>query len=147
MPRRCPRKRCSLRVAAKALGLPEVEASLAGPTAIVVGGKNSAGVAKILKKVADESKALFILTHNYTGYPMVRQAREMIANGDLGAIRIGGLDVDLRITFSGGVVAREAGEPIAETITRADKAMYEAKAAGRDQSTIFNGSQSSLLAR
>jgi len=38
--------------------------------------------AKKLKKVADESGALFILTHNYTGYPMVRQAREMIANGN-----------------------------------------------------------------
>ena len=44
--------------------------------------------AKKLKKIADESGALFILTHNYTGYPMVRQAREMIANGELGDIRI-----------------------------------------------------------
>ncbi|AIC27427.1 oxidoreductase protein [Rhizobium etli bv. mimosae str. IE4771] len=44
--------------------------------------------AKKLKKVADESGALFILTHNYTGYPMVRQAREMIANGELGDIRV-----------------------------------------------------------
>jgi predicted dehydrogenase len=44
--------------------------------------------AKKLKKVADESKALFILTHNYTGYPMVRQAREMIQNGDLGTLRV-----------------------------------------------------------
>ncbi|WP_234430386.1 Gfo/Idh/MocA family protein, partial [Brucella melitensis] len=33
--------------------------------------------AKKLKKVADESGALFILTHNYTGYPMVRQGRGM----------------------------------------------------------------------
>jgi len=44
--------------------------------------------AKKLKKVADESGALFILTHNYTGYPMVRQAREMIANGELGDLRV-----------------------------------------------------------
>jgi predicted dehydrogenase len=44
--------------------------------------------AKKLKKAADESGALFILTHNYTGYPMVRQAREMIANGELGQIRV-----------------------------------------------------------
>ena len=43
-------KNSSLRVAAKALGLPEFESSLTGPTAIIVGGKNSAGVAKILKK-------------------------------------------------------------------------------------------------
>lgn len=35
-----------------------------------------------------ESQALFVLTHNYTGYPLVRQAREMVANGDLGEIRV-----------------------------------------------------------
>ena len=34
------------------------------------------------------SDASFVLTHNYTGYPMVRQAREMVANGALGAIRV-----------------------------------------------------------
>ncbi|WP_049734774.1 Gfo/Idh/MocA family protein [Rhizobium ecuadorense] len=44
--------------------------------------------AKKLKKIADESGALFVLTHNYTGYPMVRHAREMIANGELGDIRV-----------------------------------------------------------
>ena len=44
--------------------------------------------AKKLKKLAEESEALFVLTHNYTGYPMVRQAREMVANGELGTIRL-----------------------------------------------------------
>lgn len=44
--------------------------------------------AKKLKAVADKAKALFILTHNYTGYPMVRQAREMVAGGLLGQIRV-----------------------------------------------------------
>ena len=44
--------------------------------------------AKKLVKAAEVSDALFILTHNYTGYPMVRQAREMIANGDIGTIRV-----------------------------------------------------------
>ena len=43
---------------------------------------------KKLAKVAAESDALFILTHNYTGYPMVRQARAMVARGDLGPIRL-----------------------------------------------------------
>ncbi len=51
-------KNSSLRVAAKALGLPEFESALAGPTAIVVGGKNSAGVAKILKKFFEEKQKL-----------------------------------------------------------------------------------------
>ncbi|WP_170392416.1 Gfo/Idh/MocA family protein [Ruegeria arenilitoris] len=44
--------------------------------------------AKKLVKAAESANALFILTHNYTGYPMVRQAREMVANGDLGKIRV-----------------------------------------------------------
>jgi len=39
-------------------------------------------------KAAESSDALFFLTHNYTGYPMVRQAREMIANGDIGTLRV-----------------------------------------------------------
>ncbi|MBM9593831.1 Gfo/Idh/MocA family protein [Roseitranquillus sediminis] len=34
------------------------------------------------------SDALFVLTHNYTGYPMVRQAREMVQQGALGSIRV-----------------------------------------------------------
>ena len=44
--------------------------------------------AKKLLKIAEESDALFVLTHNYTGYPMVRQARAMIAAGELGEIRL-----------------------------------------------------------
>ena len=44
--------------------------------------------AKELTKLAEESDALFILTHNYTGYPMVRQAREMVANNVIGNIRV-----------------------------------------------------------
>ena len=44
--------------------------------------------AKKLAKAAEASGAVFVLTHNYTGYPMVRQAREMVANGDLGEIRV-----------------------------------------------------------
>jgi large subunit ribosomal protein L10 len=53
-------KNSSLRVAAKALGLPEFEGALAGPTAVIVGGKNSAGVAKILKKFFEEKQKLEI---------------------------------------------------------------------------------------
>ncbi|MDQ2803873.1 MAG: Gfo/Idh/MocA family oxidoreductase [Pseudomonadota bacterium] len=34
------------------------------------------------------SGRVFVLTHNYTGYPMVRQARKMVANGEVGALRI-----------------------------------------------------------
>jgi large subunit ribosomal protein L10 len=51
-------KNSSFRVAAKAFGLPEVDNVLTGPTAIIVGGKNPAGVAKILKKFFDEKQKL-----------------------------------------------------------------------------------------
>lgn len=40
-----------------------------------------------LKKIVEKSGLLFGLTHTYTGYPMVKQARAMIKNGELGKIR------------------------------------------------------------
>jgi predicted dehydrogenase len=42
--------------------------------------------AKILADSHEESGKVFALTHTYTGYPMVRQMREMIKAGDLGKI-------------------------------------------------------------
>ena len=44
--------------------------------------------AKKLVKAAEKSDALFVLTHNYTGYPMIRQARAMVADGSIGKIRV-----------------------------------------------------------
>ena len=44
--------------------------------------------AEALRHAVADSKAVFVLTHNYTGYPLVRQAREMVAQGDLGEIRV-----------------------------------------------------------
>jgi predicted dehydrogenase len=44
--------------------------------------------ARQLADAVRRSGKLFILTHNYTGYAMVRQAREMIGAGTLGAIRV-----------------------------------------------------------
>ena len=44
--------------------------------------------AKKLAKTAEANGVVFALTHNYTGYPMIRQAREMIAAGTLGDIRL-----------------------------------------------------------
>jgi predicted dehydrogenase len=40
-----------------------------------------------LKKIVEETGRLFCLTHNYTGYPMVRQAKAMVKAGVLGEIR------------------------------------------------------------
>ncbi len=44
--------------------------------------------ARKLAALVEKSGALFILTHNYTGYPMIRQAREMVTSGELGNIRL-----------------------------------------------------------
>ena len=40
-----------------------------------------------LEKLVAQSGLIFALTHNYTGYPMVKQARQMIRHGELGPIR------------------------------------------------------------
>ena len=44
--------------------------------------------ARALAALVEQTGTPFVLTHNYTGYPMIRQAREMIARGDLGALRL-----------------------------------------------------------
>jgi predicted dehydrogenase len=41
-----------------------------------------------LAQIVRKSGLVFGLTHNYTGYPTVRQAREMIAAGELGPLRL-----------------------------------------------------------
>ena len=45
--------------------------------------------AKALEKLLARRKdVIFALTHNYSGYPMIRQAKAMVAAGDLGDIRV-----------------------------------------------------------
>ncbi|MFN7813572.1 MAG: Gfo/Idh/MocA family protein [Planctomycetia bacterium] len=43
--------------------------------------------AEALAKVVAGSGVVFAVSHNYTGYPLVRQAREMILGGELGEIQ------------------------------------------------------------
>ncbi|MFK7737835.1 MAG: Gfo/Idh/MocA family protein [Pirellulaceae bacterium] len=43
--------------------------------------------AEELAKVVEGAEGVFALTHNYTGYPLVRQAREMVLSGELGEIQ------------------------------------------------------------
>ena len=42
--------------------------------------------ARELRKIIRKSKKVFALTHNYTGYPMVKLAKEMVSKGELGEI-------------------------------------------------------------
>ena len=44
--------------------------------------------AKKLQKLVQKKQLVFAVTHNYTGYPMVRHARQMVREGALGEIRV-----------------------------------------------------------
>ncbi len=43
--------------------------------------------ALFLESLVERTDLLFALTHNYTGYPLVKQARAMVQNGDIGQVR------------------------------------------------------------
>jgi predicted dehydrogenase len=49
---------------------------------------NTLDEATALHQRVQETGLVFCLTHNYTGYPMVRQAKAMVAAGQLGEIRL-----------------------------------------------------------
>jgi predicted dehydrogenase len=44
--------------------------------------------AKTLQALERKSGVIFALTHNYSGYPMIRQAKEMVEAGELGTIQV-----------------------------------------------------------
>jgi len=43
--------------------------------------------AKALQKLVKKSKLVYGLTHNYTGYPLVKEAKDMVAKGKIGEVR------------------------------------------------------------
>ena len=49
---------------------------------------NTLDEAQSLHQKVQETSLVFCLTHNYTGYPMVRQAKAMVQDGQLGTIRL-----------------------------------------------------------
>lgn len=44
--------------------------------------------ARRLKELAEAKGVVFAVTHNYTGYPLIRAARDMVARGELGTLRL-----------------------------------------------------------
>ncbi|MDR3373481.1 MAG: Gfo/Idh/MocA family oxidoreductase [Ancalomicrobiaceae bacterium] len=44
--------------------------------------------AEALADLVEKSGLVFVLTHNYTAYPMVRQAKSMVADGAIGKLRL-----------------------------------------------------------
>ena len=43
--------------------------------------------AKALKRLVDKTQVVFALTHSYTGYRMVKEARNLVATGEIGKVR------------------------------------------------------------
>lgn len=43
--------------------------------------------ARILQQVVQETGNILALTHTYTGYPMIKEARHLVQNGDIGKVR------------------------------------------------------------
>ena len=54
----------------------------------------------------------------------------------VGALQLEGLALERRIGFSAGLTTRRGTEALADTVNRADKALYQAKSAGRDRTVV-----------
>lgn len=72
--------------------------------------------AKALKAVVEQSGLVFALTHNYTGYPMVKEARAMVKAGKLGRI----LKIVVEYPQGYGIAALKEGENSKIASWRAD---------------------------
>lgn len=70
--------------------------------------------AKQLKKKVDETGLLFLLTHTYVGYPMVRQARKLVSDGALGKIR------KIYVEYPQGWLSREQDDSNKQASWRTD---------------------------
>ena len=44
--------------------------------------------AEILKKLVDKNKIIFALTHNYSAYPMLREAKKIVTSGKIGKVNL-----------------------------------------------------------
>ena len=88
---------------------------------------NSTSQARHLVETVERTQLVFCLTHNYSGYPMVRQARAMVESGLLGDIRI----VQAEYFQGGMALPVEAGELTAKLRWKLD--------AGRSGASLVMG--------
>jgi predicted dehydrogenase len=75
---------------------------------------NTLAEAEALHARVQDSALVFCLTHNYTGYPMVRQARAMVADGQLGEIRL----VQVEYVQGGRAMPGVSRSPWKDDVTR-----------------------------
>lgn len=72
--------------------------------------------AKALHQKAEETGLLVLLTHTYSGYPMVKQARKMFADGKFGKVR------KVCVEYPQGWLSQPAGDDNKQASWRADPA-------------------------
>lgn len=70
--------------------------------------------ARALAAITPKHGAKFLLTHNYTGYPLIRQARELVASGVLGKIRV------VQVEYPQDWLAEEATADNKQAVWRTD---------------------------
>lgn len=77
-------------MAPNALHVPAARAFVEAGIAVICDKPLATQLAEALDLAADIDRrnALFVLTHNYSGYPMVREARSRIAAGEVGDVRL-----------------------------------------------------------
>jgi diguanylate cyclase (GGDEF)-like protein len=77
----------------------------------------------------------FLLMLPDTGETAAQAVVERI-RARVGDLRLEGVPLERRISFSAGLTARRGMEALADTVNRADKALYQAKSSGRDRVVI-----------
>jgi diguanylate cyclase (GGDEF)-like protein len=77
---------------------------------------------------------MLVLPETQAGEPTARVAR---LRSDLGAAEVSAAEPLLRVAFSSGFTRYVEGEPIGQAIERADRALYQAKSNGRNQSVMI----------
>src|SRR5260221_1048334 len=77
----------------------------------------SVAEARELKALAERRELILCLTHNYSGYAMVRHAARMVRSGDLGEIRV--IQVEHASGWAARLLAKE-GHPQAIWLSDAD---------------------------
>ncbi len=79
---------------------------------------NTAAEARELLRLAAAEKLVLCVTHNYSGYPMVRQARAMVQAGAIGAVRM----IHAEYFQAGMATAVESGPLSAKLVWKLDPA-------------------------